>query len=358
MNRNSVLLLSVLLPLTSAAQGVLLDEIEDPVPPEMEMPELRQYSVEVIVFAYAEDVHVGTEIFVPELLPEPELLYDENGFPILESIDGGFVDGEMVDAVFVDGQWLDPETGLPVGQEPAEESVEEQEETPDTLMADESATDEPEVLEPVTFTFELMMEEDYTLLDTLSRLDELDAYEPLMHFGWIQGMLPDAETEVLTLETFDVPPYGLEGELTLYLSRYLHLVVDLELAADRVPPPGYGDEFEDGFGDSYGDDSAREAEDPYRRGRASREEPEPVPIFTDNRIQGSWGRFPEPAEPRYAPLRYQISEDRIVRNGELRYYDHPKFGVIARVVRVEEEEEPEQPDDGEDGALPASVLAQ
>ncbi len=350
MKRTSILLLSALLPLTSAAQGVLLDDIEDPVPPEMEMPELRQYSVEVIVFAYAEDVHVGTEIFVPELLPEPELLYDENGFPILESIDGGFVDGEMVDGVFVDGQWLDPETGLPVRQEPAEE----QEESPDALMAEEAATDEPEVEEPVTFTFELMMEEDYTLLDTLSRLDELDAYEPLMHFGWIQGMLPDAETEVLTLETFDVPPYGLEGELTLYLSRYLHLVVDLELAADREPP----NEFGDGFGDGTGGDSAREAEDPYRTGRSVRREPEPVPIFTDNRTRGDWERFGEPQEPRYAPLKYQISEDRIVRNGELRYYDHPKFGVIARVVRVEEEEESEQPDDSEDGALPASVLAQ
>ena len=38
------------------------------------------------------------------------------------------------------------------------------------------------------------------------------------------------------------------------------------------------------------------------------------------------------------PIRYSISEDRIFRNGELRYYDHPRFGVLARITRFEEEE--------------------
>jgi hypothetical protein len=33
-----------------------------------------------------------------------------------------------------------------------------------------------------------------------------------------------------------------------------------------------------------------------------------------------------------------------MKNGELRYFDHPKFGLLARVSRVEEEEPPE---DGE-----------
>ena len=30
-----------------------------------------------------------------------------------------------------------------------------------------------------------------------------------------------------------------------------------------------------------------------------------------------------------------------MKNGELRYFDHPKFGVLAQVSRVEEEEPPE-----------------
>ncbi len=328
------LLTSALFPLTSAAQGVLLDDIVDPAAPEM--PELRQYSVEVIVFAYAEDVHVGTEVFVPEVLPEPELLYDENGFPILESIDG-----EPLDENALDGEPINEETGLPLALD---------EDGADEVSADgEDALAEPEIEEPVTFTFELMLEEDYELVDTLTRLDELDAYEPLMHFGWIQGMLPDEETEVLSLDTFATPPYGLDGELTLYLSRYLHLVVDLELAAEREE----GGEFDDAFGGSAGD-----GRNPFQRSSTDDREPQPVPTYTDRRMFG-WDDYAEPEEPRYAPLMYRISEDRIVRNGEVRYYDHPKFGVIARIVRIEAEEESEQPEDAEgDGTQPASALVQ
>ncbi len=43
-------------------------------------------------------------------------------------------------------------------------------------------------------------------------------------------------------------------------------------------------------------------------------------------------------ERETAPVRYRISEDRIFRNGELRYYDHPRFGVLARITRFEEQE--------------------
>jgi hypothetical protein len=39
-----------------------------------------------------------------------------------------------------------------------------------------------------------------------------------------------------------------------------------------------------------------------------------------------------------APIKYSIFEDRIFRNGELRFYDHPRFGVLARITRFEEEE--------------------
>jgi hypothetical protein len=50
---------------------------------------------------------------------------------------------------------------------------------------------------------------------------------------------------------------------------------------------------------------------------------------------------------------YRIREDRIVRNNEVRYYDHPKFGVIARITRIEEES-PEDVDTTND-LLPGAV---
>lgn len=298
MKRLPVFILSLLLPLTSGAQGVLLDDLAEVEPPEV--PDLRRYSVEVIVFAYAEDVSVGTEVFTPELLPEPELFLDENGLPIADPL-------------------LDPlaeASGESEDQFPADDLVD---------PAEETSADAAAIEEPVTFEFELMVEEDYALLDTLERLENLDAYEPLMHFGWVQGMLPDAETPELPLEEFAAPPPGLEGALTLYLSRYLHLVVDLELAADRDAEDGLGDDF----GDSFADDSTRIDD--------------AVPTFSDRRLHSDWEDPFAPSEPSYAPLVYSISENRIVRNGELRYYDHPKFGVIARIARIEAEEE-------EDGA--------
>ena len=54
-----------------------------------------------------------------------------------------------------------------------------------------------------------------------------------------------------------------------------------------------------------------------------------------------------------APVRYLIEEDRIFRSGELRYFDHPKFGVLARVSRVEEEAEDDSDEDGELLGYPA-----
>jgi hypothetical protein len=41
-------------------------------------------------------------------------------------------------------------------------------------------------------------------------------------------------------------------------------------------------------------------------------------------------------------VRYRIQENRIVKNGEIRYFDHPKFGVIAKVTRVEVAEDSDE----------------
>jgi hypothetical protein len=95
-------------------------------------------------------------------------------------------------------------------------------------------------------------------------------------------------------------PEGLGGRLTLYLGRYLHLVVDLELDAPGAVNPIAGTG-------------------------------EPLSSYRDDRLGNSPGGFADPG-----PVRYRINEDRILRSGELRYFDHPKFGVLAKVMRVEE----------------------
>ena len=109
------------------------------------------------------------------------------------------------------------------------------------------------------------------------------------------------------------PPERLSGSFKLYLSRYLHLVVDLTLdEATANGEPVAIDESTFRYGDSRFGYTAEEMQTP--------------------------------------PVQFRIQENRIFKNGDLRYFDHPKFGVLARITRVEEEEpeavEPEMLGDG------------
>lgn len=192
-------------------------------------PEARRYTVEVIIFRYAQDVGTGNEIFPPD---EPEPTFP--GDPMLTD-----------------------EAVQPRG--PTRRAAAEQ--PPETGS-----------LRDIEFT--RLARDEYQLTAMYGRLARLQAYDPLMHFGWTQTTWPKEETRPISLHRFGRPPPDLDGNLSLYLSRFLHLVVDLELGA------------------------ASEA-----------------PVF------------------------YRIEEDRILRSGELRYYDHPRFGLLAKVTRVEESED-------------------
>jgi hypothetical protein len=283
MHRLTFLLTSILLGTAATAQEPLLDSelLEDA------EPEIRRYTVEVIVFAYAEDVSIGTEVFLPDVIevvePDPFAIRDPG------------VEGSLPD-----------------------DSV------PASVLANTGDSDDADEEKETRFEMVLLTDEELTMTDTLDRLDLLDAYEPLLHIGWTQTALPEDETPTLDLREFGEPPEGLTGGLTLYLSRYLHLVVDLELAA-----PVTGETITAG---------------PELDGSAFYE---PIARYGDARRQDEgYGYFFDP-EPVYAPLHYRINENRLFRNGEIRYYDHPKFGVIAKILRYEVEEEEDIPDDTE-----------
>lgn len=223
---------------------------------EEEQPEVRRYTVELIIFSYAQNVSAGTEIFVPDEPPPIDPLLDE---------------------ALLDEEMLADEIQEPVAPAPVDSMDEE----------------------PLEDAIVMLPEEDFTLLEVIDHLDRLDAYTPLMHFGWTQATFPEEETEARPLSSFMTPPAGLEGYLTLYLSRYLHLAVNLQLDA---------------------------------------------PLDSNAEIRESTQRFNRRYDDYFGelvvsyPVRYRIEEDRIFRNGDLRYYDHPKFGVLAKITRVEEKE--------------------
>jgi hypothetical protein len=222
------------------------------VPPEPDDAETaRRYAVEIIIFSYQTLDSVGTEIFVPPLLDDADAAPEFGDAAALQSV--------------------------PALPEAADELS-------DGLQ------------------YRLLTKDEYALQDTWGMLSRLEAYEPLMHFGWVQDTDPEAEAHPLALDRFGTPPQGLAGTVSLALGRYLHLGVDLTLAADesyQPTQPPVPDDLSGAAGTGAGD-----------------------------ALRGS----------RYGPLTYSIKETRIVKSGETRYYDHPQFGVIARVTRADENE--------------------
>ena len=222
---------------------------QEPAASEDEAP--RRYAVEVIIFRYAQDVGTGSERFLPDPLP---------------AIEEGFEDAPT------------PLASTPAFErEPAIENEELPQSTHD-------------------IGFVMLAEDQLTMTKTFDLLDRLEVYEPLMHFGWSQLTWPDENTEPMDIARFGRPPVALEGTLELYLSRYLHLVVDLQLDAPESTVIGGGSRENGDSGDFL--------------------------VYMDEQQTGK--------------VRYRIEENRILKNADTRYFDHPKFGVLARVTRIEE----------------------
>lgn len=222
-----ILLAALAAPASLLAQDELLDE---------EQPPIKRYTVELVVFAYTEDVSVGTEVFPADIIDPPT---DDN---------------EQIARIEIT----------------------------------ERAQRHPDFIGHVPV---LLKRSEYTMNDVVRRFELLDAYDPILHVGWTQVGAPQVDAPPMQLETFGTPPRGLNGSFTLYLGRYLHLVVDLALDAPRS---AYQFDFAD---------------------------------------------RPELIE---GPVRYRIQENRILKIDETRYFDHPKFGVVAKVIRVEEIEDDEE----------------
>jgi len=165
-----------------------------------------------------------------------------------------------------------------------------------------SADGEPE--EPV-LRFMPLPEEERELAEVYRRLANANGYETLLHVAWQQpGYDPDA-SQPLDLARLAELPKRLRGEARLYRSRFLHLVLDLELWSEA------------GGGRA-----------------ASQPAPRPLPLY---------GVAQEEPLDALQPDVYRLRERRKMRSGELHYYDHSRYGVLAKVTPVEPEEESPEP---------------
>lgn len=273
---------TILLPLLAA--GALAQDAA----PEEEQAEVRRYAVEMIIFAYEQDVSTGSEVFMPDIPPPSE--FDE-----------------------------EEELGVDVIDDAPERTELE-------LISHERQEGLVEI--DKRYAFIMLSEEDLVLQDVIEGLDNLDAYAPLMHFAWTQPTYPEEETELRPLSSFATPPDGLEGDISLYLSRYLHLSVNLQLDASALEKT----DATEVLGEDEESEDLEDSPDRFYFGDGINE------IGSDDMRDDSVVNY---------PVYYRIEEDRIFRNGELRYYDHPKFGVLAKITRVEEQE----PDEFEEELL-------
>lgn len=267
-----------------ALPGLAIGQLEVGTEETEEEEEIRRYTVELIVFEYANSALAGNEQFAPyESLPEEKR---EPIPPLTFGDPGTFVDPDVPVGID-DTEYADDETlEFLLPDEPEEEQ--ELEELPSHILQTQL-----EVLDP----------KEHAMKEIYERLVRLDAYRPIMRAAWTQATFDKEQTVPIRLRRLGTAPLRLDGTLTLYLSRYLHLVVDLTIE--------------------------------------SRDEQEAIPYDDGSRYYGdrrSSTRYGFGYERETAPIKYTISEDRIFRNGELRYYDHPKFGVLARITRIEEEE--------------------
>lgn len=235
---------------------------------ETEEEEIRRYSVELIIFEYAGTAANSAEFFPPEMPEESPA-------------------DEQVEEIVLPEYRFEPLIVRPEDEAFQPLPGEELEEIP----THESRG------------FEMMDPEEYQLTAAFERLTTLDAYRPLMHTGWTQPTLEKDDTAPLKLRRIGDPPLRLNGTVSLYLSRFLHLVVDLALEDWKPVRMAPAVERLRGFGDA--------------------------------RIQPGFAI--DSASARQTTV-YRIQEDRIMRNDEVRYFDHPKFGVIARITRIEEAE--------------------
>jgi hypothetical protein len=124
----------------------------------------------------------------------------------------------------------------------------------------------------------LLQPHELELGNTYRSLERIAAYAPLLHGGWVQAGLPQAQAVPVDLAQFGIA--NLRGEVELYLSRFLHIDVDVSYQPDAgvAAPAGLSrlGEFE--------------------------------------------------LAPRYA-----LQGERRLRSGELHYFDHPAFGVLVIV---------------------------
>ncbi|MCK5666947.1 MAG: hypothetical protein KAI17_25850 [Thiotrichaceae bacterium] len=148
----------------------------------------------------------------------------------------------------------------------------------------------------------------YQLLDSANHIRYSKDFQLLAHFGWTQASLSkqSALPVLISANPFsdDLLP---NGDLTLYVSRFLHLKVNLmaaECSYENLPMV------------PAGTDEAMPSQADQVKTISNTEQPEPVQASPGECVNRT----------------YHFSQNRKMRSKELHYIDNPVFGLLVYVT--------------------------
>ena len=133
--------------------------------------------------------------------------------------------------------------------------------------------------EPLPLEYSPVDPSAYRLQDQYERMRNSRDYRPLLHVAWRQPVYDEANETTLALDRLGALPPSLAAIASIYVNRFLHLKLDLELAGGATLTTADGS-----------------------------------PQSTI----------------------YRLNERRKMRSAELHFFDHPRFGALALISRTDE----------------------
>ena len=172
--------------------------------------------------------------------------------------------------------------------------------SPEIIAREE--TDSKSVTKPENRKFfEIDIGEKFSLASEVESFEKSRDYRVIGHFSWFQPIAEEDSSIPLLIETDKFKGSKIFGTLNVYKKRFLHSDFNFFLA-----------------------DEVEESESQELRLFLTRESPEEYVILSKEDSM---------------KLNYQLKQSRKLKSGELHYIDHPKFGIIYRIVKTEKIEQ-------------------
>lgn len=164
------------------------------------------------------------------------------------------------------------------------------------IMEDETLKSEVVVKPKNRNFFELDVGEEFSLLTEVKALQKSRDYRVIGHFSWFQQVVEEELSSPLLIDTEVFKENKIFGTLNIYKKRFLHSDFNFYLA-----------------------EKTEELDIQELKVKVNKENIEEYEILTKEDSM---------------KVTYQLTQSRKLKSGELHHIDHPKFGIIYRLVKA------------------------